>query len=60
MSRVRLCAIIFLLIGIAIILHQAISYGKFWEWNDALHHEWFAALSITFGLGILVGEKLKG
>jgi len=59
MSRCKLWALIFILIGIIIILHQLILYGKIWEWNDSLHHEWFVALSIAFGLGILAGEKLK-
>jgi len=59
MSRCKLWALIFILIGIIIILHQLILYRKIWEWNDSLHHEWFVALSIAFGLGILAGEKLK-
>jgi len=59
MSRCKLWALIFISIGIIIILHQFVLYGKIWEWNDSLHHEWFVALSIAFGLGILAGEKLK-
>jgi len=59
MSRCKLWALIFILIGIIIILHQFVLYRKIWEWNDSLHHEWFVALSIAFGLGILAGEKLK-
>ena len=59
MSRDRIYALIFVLAGIAIILHQLIFYGKVWEWDDALHHELFAGLAIAFGLGILVGEKLR-
>jgi len=59
MSRCKLWALIFILIGIIIILHQFVLYGKIWEWSDSLHHEWFVALSIAFGSGILAGEKLK-
>ena len=59
MSKDEAYALAFILLGIAVMLHQLIFYGKIWEWNDALHHEWFSALSITFGLGILVGRKIK-
>jgi hypothetical protein len=59
MSQDKAYAIIFILAGIVVIMHQLIFYGKVWEWNDALHHEWFVALSVAFGLGILAGERLK-
>lgn len=60
MSKDKIYASIFILLGIAIIIHQLIFYAKIWEWNDALHHEWFSAILIMFGLGILVGKKIKG
>jgi len=59
MSRCKIWALAFILAGMIIVLHQFFLYGKVWEWNDSLHHEWFVALSIAFGLGILAGEKLK-
>jgi len=59
MSKDKICALIFILAGIAIMLHQLVFYGKIWEWKDALHHELFASLAITFGLGILIGGRLR-
>ncbi|RLI20441.1 hypothetical protein DRO54_06315 [Candidatus Bathyarchaeota archaeon] len=59
MSRDKVYPLLFILIGLAIILHQLVFYGKVWEWKDALHHEVFAGLAIAFGLGIFVGRRLK-
>lgn len=59
MSRDKVYALIFILFGIAVMIHQLIFYGKIWEWDDALHHEWFSAMAIVFGLGLLAGRKIR-
>jgi len=45
---------VFLLGALAILFQQYLSYGKFIELKDVLHHEFFAFTLLAFALGILL------
>jgi len=53
----RLFAYFLILVGILVMIHQYVYFGKPWDWNDALHHEWIVGVTIAFALGILVGDN---
>jgi len=36
-----------------ILIHQYVTWGKWWEWQDFLHHEVFAGMLI-FGALVLI------
>lgn len=38
----------------SIFMHHFIICGRWVDWGDILHHEFFAFTSIAFGIGILV------
>jgi len=40
--------------ALAILFEQYLSYGRFIELKDVLHHEFFAFTLLAFALGILV------
>ena len=45
-------------VGIFILLHQLITWGKI-DYDQILHHEWFAAVLISFAIGAIyiIGTK---
>ena len=43
----------FIVVALAIGLHQHMTFGQFFQLKDALHHEFFMALMGAFGLGVL-------
>jgi len=45
---------VFLLGALAILIEQYLSYGRFIELKDVLHHEFFAFTLLAFALGILL------
>ena len=57
MNLKKILAWSLILIGVAILIHQYIFFNKIWEWSDALHHEWFAAIFIAFAAGLLMGLR---
>jgi len=57
MSR-RQLAIALILLGLAILADQLV----FWrciDWDQVLHHEFFAGVSLALGAGILIGDRGK-
>jgi len=57
MSR-RQLAIALILVGLVILADQLV----FWrciDWDQVLHHEFFAGVSLALGAGILIGDRGK-
>lgn len=54
MTRRRL-AYALLLLGLIIIADQLIGWGCV-DWDQVLHHEFFAGVSLALGGGILIGS----
>ena len=52
-------AIIFFVIAILGILHQGLFCGEWWNWQQFFHHEPLIAISLTVGIGILLGRWFK-
>ncbi len=46
-------------VGIIILIHHLVTIGRIFDVNDILHHEFFAGITIAFGLGILA-FRMKG
>ena len=42
-----------LAVAALVIIHQIVTYGKVWEWQDFLHHEVFVGM-LVFGALLLV------
>jgi len=53
-------AVFSIVLALIVIVHQIVSWGRVWEWDQVLHHENIALALVTFSLGILVALKLKG
>jgi len=51
---------VFLLGAFAILFEQYLSYGKFIELKDVLHHEFFAFTFFAFALGVLLATYATG
>jgi hypothetical protein len=49
-------AIIFFVAGFLILFEQYVTFGVFFELEDALHHEAFAMSAAALGIGILIGS----
>ena len=45
-------------VAVLIGLHQCTTIGQFFQLRDALHHEFFMALTGGFGLGVLAATLL--
>ena len=52
-----LVATAFFVLAFAILLHQVVTFGVWFQFED-LHHETFAIAAFTFGLGVLVGSAV--
>jgi len=61
MSKIFLfLPILSILGGVLILIHQLVTNGNLVNFHDVFHHEWFAGVSIAFGLGLgLSGEGRK-
>jgi hypothetical protein len=51
--KVPQLAIALLAVAALILIHQYVTWGKWWEWSDFLHHEVFAGM-LVFGALVLV------
>lgn len=51
------CLLIFL--AFAVLLHQYILCGRWWEMNQFLHHENIAATLAALGTGMLIRNRSK-
>lgn len=49
-------SLVLIAVGIVILIEQTITWGKFFEPDDFLHHENFALLFIAVGGGILIAR----
>jgi len=49
-------AMVLFAVGLAILIEQSITWGKFFEPGDFFHHESFAILFIAVGGGILIAR----
>ena len=50
--------LMFIFLAVLIGLHQFTTISEFFQLKDALHHEFFMALFVGLGLGILIGAFL--
>jgi hypothetical protein len=46
-------------LGILILLHHLVDTSRLFDVKDILHHEFFAGVSIAFGIGALL-FRIKG
>ena len=53
MRKVPQLAIMLFAVAALILIHQYVTWGKWWEWQDFLHHEVFAGMLI-FGALVLI------
>ncbi len=52
----RRWALLFYVAGALILAHQIIWWGRI-DWDQVMHHEFFAAVAMALGAGIMVGER---
>ncbi len=57
-ARIFGLAGLFLILGLAILIEQNITYDIFFDLND-IHHETFALSSFSLAIGLLIGSKLS-
>lgn len=50
-------SILSILGGVLILIHQLVTNGNLVNFHDVFHHEWFAGVSIAFGLGLGVWRR---
>jgi hypothetical protein len=51
--------IIFFVVAFLILYQQYVTFGVFFQFKDALHHEAFAMSAAALGIGILIGVSLS-
>ncbi|MCK4320632.1 hypothetical protein KAW11_03360 [Candidatus Bathyarchaeota archaeon] len=59
MKPTTVIALFSIFAGILILIHHLVTMGRIFDVNDVLHHEFFAGITIAFGLGILT-FRMKG
>jgi len=57
LTKTAICLIV---VSIAVIIHQVIIWGIWWDWSQFLHHENIAAIGFVFAIGLIVGKYYKG
>jgi len=51
-------AVLFLVIAVAIAVHQFIGWGFWWEWEDLHHETWMIMFAFT-GIVLLLMGRIK-
>jgi len=59
MKPTTVIAFLFVSVGILILIHHLVTTGRIFDVNDVLHHEFFAGITVAFGLGMLA-SRMKG
>jgi len=58
-SKKIVVIIICFLIFIAITVHHFIVCGRLFDLSDMLHHEFFSAIFLALGIGIILGDRIE-
>jgi len=57
--RIWLPYLCFITATLGLMHHYVITNGIWFHWGQFLHHEALIVATVTFGLGLIVGSKLK-
>ena len=57
MEETKTIAVTLIIVGLVILLHHFIFWQRIADLDDILHHEFFAAISLTAGITLLMSSR---